>query len=291
MTAAAPGRGVRVRFAGPANIHRVSILLPQGLNDPVNTRYLLAEAGDSVDVLGGAYLRIGSAPDGMRVASFRLGVAADGLGVETATTLLAACLSVAQRAGARAAVYDAMVTGGSQEEALLRQSRFVPTQTLIDYEIDCRAALDVLERTVRHLQKRGRLLDDAVVVALEDAPSAPVDVLLSRYLAGSIRGLGELVSANLSTVARVGPRIVGVTVAMRKADGVDIPYTVTEPGFRNLWVTPAMWRRTARELIGAGHHTVTFSTNSQQFRSMFNFTRRLGSRETGRQVRYARYLP
>lgn len=82
----------------------------------------------------------------------------------------------------------------------------------------------------------------------------------------------------------------GLVVPVYRGDAVDIPYTVTEPGFRSLWVTPAMWQRTAVELIGAGYHTVTYSTNSQQFRSMFNFTRRLGSRELGRQVRYARHL-
>jgi hypothetical protein len=291
VTAAAQSGGVRVRFAGPSDIHRVAALLPQGLNDPVNTRYLVAERDGSPDVLGGAYFRIGAGPDGAYVASFRLGVVADDLGVEAATRLLTFCLSAAQAAGARAAVYDGMVAGGSPDEALLRWSGFAPTQTLVDYEIDCRAAFAVLESTQRQLRQRGRLPAEAAVVALDDAPSAPVDALLSRYLGGSIRALGECVSPSLSSVARIGRRVVGVIVAMRKDDGVDIPYTVTEPGFRNLWVTPVMWRRTALELIGAGHDTVTYSTNSQQFRSMFNFTRRLGSRETGRQVRYARYLP
>ena len=290
MTADAQKGGVRVRFAGPSDIHRVAALLPQGLYDPVNTRYLVAERDGAPDVLGGAYFRIGAAPDGMCVASFRLVVAGDP-GGEAATTLLRFCLSAAQGCGARAAVYDGMVAGGSPEEALLRWSGFAPTQTLVDYEIDCRAAVEVLESTLRHLGQRGRLPGAAAVVALDDAPSTPVDALLSRYLSGSIRSLGERVSPSLSSVARFGPRVVGVIVAIHRSDGVDIPYTVTEPGFRSLWVTPVMWQRTAVELIGAGYHTVTYSTNSRQFRSMFNFTRRLGSRETGRQVRYARYLP
>jgi hypothetical protein len=290
VTAAEQNGGVRVRLAGPSDIHRVAALLPQGLCDPVNTRYLVAERDGSPVLLGGAYFRIGAAPDGTCVASFRLGVVADDPGGEAATTLLRFCLSAAQGCGARAAVHDGMVAGGSPEEALLRRSGFAPTQTLVDYEIDCRAAVAVLESTLRHLRQRGRLPADAAVVALDDAPSTPVDALLSRHLSGSIRALGERVSPSLSSVARFGPRVVGVIVAVHRGDGVDIPYTVTEPGFRSLWVTPVMWQRTAVELIRAGYHTVTYSTNSQQFRSMFNFTRRLGSRETGRQVRYARYL-
>lgn len=281
-------REIKVRLAGPADIHRVASLLPQGLNHPVNTKYLIAEKSGTAEILGGAYYRINPTANGMRVASLLLSVHPETLMVETATTLLTACLSAAGIAGVGGAVYDAMVTAGSPVETLLLKAGFVPIQTLIDYEINLRAALNVLDRTMRHMKRRGKLPADTSVIPLDEAPITSVNALVSRYLGGSVDAFAGAVLTDISSVAKVGPKIVGVTVVINKGNGADVPYTVTDPAYRNGWVTPAMWQRTAGELINAQHKDISYCTNSQQFKSMFNFSRRLGSKETGRQLRYAR---
>ena len=290
MNAPTPSGEVKIRLAGPADIHRIASHLPQGLSQPINTRYLIAERCDSAELLGGAYFRVAAMAHGVRVASLRLAVHPEILTDDTAMALMAVCLSAAEHAGAQGAVYDCMVEAGSLEESLLLRFGFVSIQTLIDYEIDCRAALAVIDRTMRHLSRSGKVPAEAIVIPLDEAPITPVNTLVAHYLGGSIDALSATVLPHISTVATVGPRVVGVTLSANKGRGIDIPYTVNEPGFRNSWVTPAMWRRVAECLIEAGHDKVTYSTNSEQFKNMSNFTRRLGAKETSRQVRYGRGL-
>jgi len=290
MTKLEPLGEITVRIAGPDDIHLVTRFLPEGLNHPVNTRYLIAEANGSDEVLGGAYFRVGASGNGIRVASIKLRVNREALPIETASTLLTTCLVAAESAGAGGVVYDSMVEAGSEEETLLLQAGFTSLQQLKDYEINLESTLKALARTVAHLERRGKLPPSFRLVPIDEAPITPVQALISRHVGGSLDALGVPLLKAASTVAKVDAHVVGVTVAVKKGRGVDIPYTVTDPAYRNRWVTPAMWQRTGEELVRAGYETVSYCTNGTQFKSMFNFTRRIGSQETGCQVRYGRAL-
>jgi len=279
-----------IRTARPSDIHRVVRLLPQGLTHPATTRYLIAEESGASQILGAAYFRLAPAPSGTLLASLRVGISSDLPSTEAARVLLAACVGLARDSGAHAAIYDSMVASGSPEESLLLDGGFSSLQTLIDFELSCSVALQALDRTMENLKRRRRIPPAAEVISLEEAPITPVNALLSRYLGGALDGQAGCVRSDISTVARVGPRIVGITVSVDQPGGAYVPYTVAEPGYRNGWVTPAMWQRTIRALVVAQHEYLNYSTNSDQFKAMANFTRRMGSRETGRHVRYGRSL-
>lgn len=285
-----PSREIRIRLAGPSDIHRVAAILREGLNQPINTRYLIAERAASAEMLGSAYFRIAPGPQGERLAALRIAAQPGTLTSETATALLKAGLTAAKNAGAWGVAYDGMVPAGSQEEARLCQAGFKPIQTLIDYEIDCRAAQADLDRTMEHMKKRGKVPAESAVIALDDAPITAVNTLLAHNLGGSFATLAAPVLADISTVVKLGPRIVGVTAAVVKGTAIDVPYTATEPEFRNGWVTPAMWQRIVMKALAAGCNHLTYCTNGEQFRKMSNFTRRLGAKETNRHLRYGRGL-
>ena len=285
---------VRLRPAGPADIHRLVPLLPRGFASPAHSRYLLAECPASGELLGGAYVTLGPGAQGGRTAVFDLTVPDESRLAEVAPLLLRGCIVQARAAGATALGPEGLISEGDRLEELVRAHGFAPVQTLTEYVMDTHKMLEACHSACRRVKSEGGPPAGGRVLPLSEAPRVPVQELIRRHLGASPdldwQGPGARVSGHLSTVAQIGHRVVGAIVIEEINGEALAPYDVVveeEEEFRKGWVPIVLWRESVTKGIESGYDEVRFRTNEEQFRAFADFAERMESTPVGQQTRYS----